>query len=160
MLQSDAGDSCTTASSRPRIYLAAIDNGLSFPYKQPDVWRAYPFHWAWLGEAQRPFSKEIKDLVLSRLTDFRFVASLADDLHDLFKTDLGFDLSTFEQQMAVMRGQILNLIGAMHENKSPMDLVKMPTVKVEHCRSESGRRRRDPDNFRTTYHKKPFFSWF
>ena len=30
------------------IHIAAIDNGLSFPFKHPDNWRAYPYHWAWL----------------------------------------------------------------------------------------------------------------
>ena len=28
--------------------IAAIDNGLAFPFKHPDNWRAYPYHWAWL----------------------------------------------------------------------------------------------------------------
>ena len=30
------------------IEVAAIDNGLAFPIKHPDSWRAYPYHWAWL----------------------------------------------------------------------------------------------------------------
>lgn len=30
------------------ISVAAIDNGLAFPIKHPDSWRAYPYHWAWL----------------------------------------------------------------------------------------------------------------
>ena len=32
----------------PSISVAAIDNGLAFPIKHPDSWRAYPYHWAWL----------------------------------------------------------------------------------------------------------------
>ena len=27
------------------IDVAAIDNGLAFPIKHPDSWRAYPYHW-------------------------------------------------------------------------------------------------------------------
>lgn len=29
----------------PKIEIAAIDNGLAFPFKHPDSWRAYPYHW-------------------------------------------------------------------------------------------------------------------
>ena len=34
------------------IQVAAIDNGLAFPIKHPDSWRAYPYHWAWLPYAK------------------------------------------------------------------------------------------------------------
>ena len=34
------------------IDVAAIDNGLAFPIKHPDSWRAYPYHWAWLPAAK------------------------------------------------------------------------------------------------------------
>ena len=37
-----------TADEWPEIDVAAIDNGLAFPIKHPDSWRAYPYHWAWL----------------------------------------------------------------------------------------------------------------
>ena len=57
----------------PEIRIAAIDNGLAFPYKHPDSWRAYPYHWAWLPQAKVPFSKDIKDLVLPALSDMNFV---------------------------------------------------------------------------------------
>lgn len=57
----------------PEISIAAIDNGLAFPYKHPDSWRAYPYHWAWLPQAKIPFSKQIKDLVLPLLSDMNFV---------------------------------------------------------------------------------------
>lgn len=68
----------------PEISIAAIDNGLAFPYKHPDSWRAYPYHWAWLPQAKVPFSKETKELVLSSLSDMNFVQDLCDDLHVLF----------------------------------------------------------------------------
>lgn len=57
----------------PEISIAAIDNGLAFPYKHPDSWRAYPYHWAWLPQAKVPFSKQTKDLVLPLLADMNFV---------------------------------------------------------------------------------------
>jgi hypothetical protein len=42
------------------IQVAAIDNGLAFPIKHPDSWRAYPYHWAWL-----PYAKVSSSLTTS-----------------------------------------------------------------------------------------------
>lgn len=115
----------------PEIKIAAIDNGLAFPFKHPDSWRAYPYHWAWLPQAKLPFSQEIKDLVLPLLSDMNFVEDLCNDLLELFKQDKGFDRGLFEKQMSVMRGQILNLTQALKDGKSPVQLVQMPAVIVE-----------------------------
>lgn len=115
----------------PRIEIAAIDNGLAFPFKHPDSWRAYPYHWAWLPQAKIPFSDAIKQHVLPLLSDLNFVEELCTDLYELFRQDKGFDKRLFERQMAVMRGQILNLTQALKDNKSPVQLVQMPAVIVE-----------------------------
>lgn len=115
----------------PEIRIAAIDNGLAFPFKHPDSWRAYPYHWAWLPQAKAPFSQEIKDLVLPLLSDQNFVEEMCNDLLELFKQDKGFDRGLFEKQMSVMRGQILNLTQALKDGKSPVQLVQMPAVIVE-----------------------------
>lgn len=69
----------------PTIKIAAIDNGLAFPFKHPDSWRAYPYHWAWLPQAKVPFSDEIKEHVLPLLSDLNFVEELCSDLYELFK---------------------------------------------------------------------------
>lgn len=58
---------------------------MAFPFKHPDSWRAYPYHWAWLPQAKIPFSKETKELVLPYLSDMNFVQDLCDDLSTLFK---------------------------------------------------------------------------
>ncbi|KAK7789191.1 hypothetical protein R5R35_014105, partial [Gryllus longicercus] len=71
----------------PEIRIAAIDNGLAFPFKHPDSWRAYPYHWAWLPQAKVPFSQETRELVLPQLSDMNFVQDLCDDLYHLFKQD-------------------------------------------------------------------------
>lgn len=60
-----------------------------------------------------------------------FVRELCNELYDLFKKDKGFDKNTFEKQMSVMRGQILNLVQALKDNKTPLQLVQMPCVTVE-----------------------------
>ncbi|XP_045075863.1 phosphatidylinositol 4-kinase type 2-beta-like, partial [Coregonus clupeaformis] len=70
------------------IQIAAIDNGLAFPFKHPDEWRAYPFHWAWLPQAKVPFSQETRELVLSRLSDMNFVQDLCEDLYEMFMVDI------------------------------------------------------------------------
>ncbi|XP_033756674.1 phosphatidylinositol 4-kinase type 2-alpha-like isoform X1 [Pecten maximus] len=144
----------------PVISVAAIDNGLAFPFKHPDEWRAYPYHWAWLPQAKVPFSEEIRDLVLPQLSDMNFVQDLCDDLWELFKTDKGFDKRTFECQMSVMRGQILNLTQALKDKKSPVQLVQMPVVTVERNKSASGRSRTESETFTQSFsHRAPFFSW-
>lgn len=148
----------------PDISIAAIDNGLAFPFKHPDEWRAYPYHWAWLPQAKVPFSQEIKDLVLPQLSDMNFVQDLVDDLYLLFKTDKGFDKGIFNKQMSVMRGQILNLTQALKDNKSPVQLVQMPVVTVERNKhrteSTSNRVRTDSETFTQSFaHRTPFFSW-
>merc|ERR1712088_1297681 len=141
----------------------AIDNGLAFPIKHPDSWRAYPYHWAWLPAAKVPFSHETRDLVLEKLSDMNFVQEICDDLHTLFETDKGFDRLMFEKQMSVMRGQILNLSQALKDGKSPLQLVQMPSVFVERSRGHVGtseKFRNLGNTFTQRFQKKaPFFSW-
>ncbi|XP_034544308.1 phosphatidylinositol 4-kinase type 2-beta [Notolabrus celidotus] len=146
-------------SSDSCIKIAAIDNGLAFPFKHPDEWRAYPFHWAWLPQAKVAFSQETRDLVLSRLSDMNFVQDLCEDLHEMFMADKGFDKTMFERQMSVMRGQILNLTQALKDGKSPIQLVQMPRVIVERSLSGQGRVVTLGNAFTQTFHcKRPFFS--
>ncbi|XP_067125366.1 phosphatidylinositol 4-kinase type 2-beta-like [Centruroides vittatus] len=147
-----------TTQKPAEIKIAAIDNGLSFPFKHPDSWRAYPYHWAWLPNAKVPFSNETRDLILPKISDMNFVQELCDDLLELFKTDKGFDAQIFERQMSVMRGQILNLTQALKEAQSPIGLVQMPSVVVERGSfDEDDKIRR---GFRPKLSKKyPIFSW-
>ncbi|XP_037923005.1 phosphatidylinositol 4-kinase type 2-alpha isoform X3 [Hermetia illucens] len=140
----------------PDIKIAAIDNGLAFPFKHPDSWRAYPYHWAWLPQAKVPFSQEIKDLVLPILSDMNAVEELCQELYELFRQDKGFDKGLFERQMSVMRGQILNLTQALKDGKSPVQLVQMPAVIVERSSSSSSRFFSFTQRFQN---KSPFFSW-
>ena len=72
-------------TSSSSIDVAAIDNGLAFPFKHPDSWRTYPYHWAWLPYAKIPFSKETRDQVLPKLRQPHFVQDLCDDLYEMFK---------------------------------------------------------------------------
>lgn len=141
------------------LKLAAIDNGLAFPFKHPDEWRAYPYYWAWTPFAKKPFSDDICRLVLHQLSDMNFVQELCDELFNLFSTDKGFDRNIFEKQMSVVRGQILNLTQALKDRKTPQQLIQMPAIIME--RSRKGRFRTMKDNFTQSFQRKtPFFSWF
>jgi len=148
--------------TEPSIAVAAIDNGLAFPFKHPDEWRAYPYHWAWLPFAKTPFSNEIKELVLPAVSDMNFVQEICDELFELFSTDKGFDKDVFEKQMSVMRGQVLNLTQALKDGKSPVQLVQMPVVIVERNRQMGamGKLRNISESFTQSFQNKaPFFSW-
>ena len=72
----------------PEVKIAAIDNGLAFPFKHPDSWRAYPFHWAWLPYAKIPFSTEIKEMILPLISDMNVVQDLCDELCQIFKVSM------------------------------------------------------------------------
>lgn len=142
----------------PEISIAAIDNGLAFPFKHPDSWRAYPYHWAWLPQAKAPFSQDIKDLILPLISDQNFVEEMCNELFELFRQDKGFDRGLFERQMSVMRGQILNLTQALKDGKSPVQLVQMPAVFVERSKVNPGSARFF--SFQQRFqNKSPFFSW-
>lgn len=146
---------------KPIIRIAAIDNGLAFPFKHPDEWRAYPYYWAWLPYAKIPFSAETKRLVYAKLIDMNFVQDLCDELYQVFSKDGGFDKHMFERQMSVLRGQILNLTQALKEGKTPFQLVQMPPILVERSPSSSrGRIRSMTDTFTQSFQKSaPFFTW-
>lgn len=143
------------------IKIAAIDNGLAFPFKHPDEWRAYPYYWAWLPYAKIPFSQETRKSVYAKLSDMNFVQDLCDELHHIFSKDGGFDKNMFERQMSVLRGQILNLTQALKEGKTPFQLVQMPPVLVERGPSSNrGRIRSMTDTFTQSFQKSaPFFTW-
>eukprot|EP00735_Rhodelphis_limneticus_P004739 TRINITY_DN16369_c0_g1::TRINITY_DN16369_c0_g1_i1::g.29495::m.29495 TRINITY_DN16369_c0_g1::TRINITY_DN16369_c0_g1_i1::g.29495 ORF type:complete len:395 (+),score=48.01,sp/Q5ZIK0/P4K2B_CHICK/49.34/8e-125,PI3_PI4_kinase/PF00454.22/1.5e-41,Peptidase_S7/PF00949.16/0.18 TRINITY_DN16369_c0_g1_i1:106-1290(+) len=134
------------------VRIAAIDNGLSFPIKHPDNWRAYPYSWAFLDFARIPFSQHTRDKFLPLLSNEKFADELSQDLFALFKQDPAFDKSMFLKQMSVMRGQIQNCIKALSEGLSPLQMVKLPTFTVK--------RRKDETLTRSYLTKRPWFSWW
>ncbi|CAL8133261.1 unnamed protein product [Orchesella dallaii] len=73
-----------SAMKTRRIKIAAIDNGLAFPFKHPDEWRAYPFQWSKLSHAKLPFSETTRNQFLPLLSNVCVVESLCSDLYRLF----------------------------------------------------------------------------
>ena len=129
----DSGDgsiSPAAAAAEPSIEVAAIDNGLAFPYKHPDDWRSYPYEWEYMVQAQQPFSEQIVSEILPFLSDQNRVEQMVESLRLLHKTNPTYKASLFEQQMAVMRGQMINLREALRERKSPAELVAMPNSMI------------------------------
>jgi len=122
------------------IVVAAIDNGLAFPHKHPDDWRAYPYHWAYIPQAKTPFSQETANLLLPILSDDDRVEALVSRIYDVFALDKNFSKGTFDRQMAVMRGQMVNLREALRKRKSPWQLVQMPNamVMIQHRAPQRG----------------------
>ncbi|XGW33184.1 hypothetical protein V3C99_017569 [Haemonchus contortus] len=125
----------------PKVSIAAIDNGLAFPFKHPDEWRAYPFGWALLPMAQKPFSEETINAILPLLDDTNFVRELGEELKQVFKKDKGFDKKMFERQLSVMRGQIFNLREALRTKKSPYQLILMPAQYMVEVKQKKRRQR-------------------
>eukprot|EP00835_Amoeboradix_gromovi_P004717 NODE_386_length_9538_cov_0.348766.p2 type:complete len:409 gc:universal NODE_386_length_9538_cov_0.348766:9388-8162(-) len=113
------------------IYLAAIDNGLSFPYKHPDFIRSYPYGWAYLPIASIPFLGSIKLQILNILDKDVWWRDTKDVLHRLFTIDTEFDDDIFDEQMALMRGQLWNVFACLrNEHQSPLDLTRKPNIMV------------------------------
>lgn len=136
------------------ISLAAIDNGLAFPFKHPDSWRSYPFLWAWLPCAKYPFTDSIKEIFLSKLSNLEAIEDLVWRLKALFSIDKGFSEERFCDQMAVMKGQIYNICNALRNNMSPIEMVKQNPIYI---RSQMAWERISLSE-ENVHHKKPLFS--
>jgi hypothetical protein len=95
---------------REHLHVAAIDNGLAFPFKHPDRWRSYPYGWLNLPLSHIPFTKRTKEHLLPILTSSLWWHQTAQDLYRLFCIDADFDEDMFARQLAVMKGQIHNLV--------------------------------------------------
>ncbi|KAI3652750.1 hypothetical protein MP228_002175 [Amoeboaphelidium protococcarum] len=92
------------------IKLAAIDNGLAFPFKHPDQWRSYPYAWGQLPCAKIPFSMQLRKDLVPLLTNKQWWDELVVRLEAIFKTDPDYDELKFRRRIAVMKGQVYNLV--------------------------------------------------
>lgn len=118
---------------KDRIQIAAIDNGLAFPFKHPDQWRSYPYGWLALPEPliARPFSESTRRQFLGVLSDPLWWRETVQQLRDLFQTDADFDERMFQRQMAVLKGQGYNIVRALLDpSATPLDLVSSERVLV------------------------------
>ena len=128
----------SSAAGSPKIFIAGIDNGLAFPFKHPDNWRSYPFGWTYLPAAKLPFSEEVCSTFLPVLSNAQWISELVSDLRRVFEVDADFNEHLFARQIAVLRGQIFNLIECLKARRTPLDLVSMPPIEIESRLGESG----------------------
>lgn len=94
------------------LVLAAIDNSLSFPHKQPDGMRDYPYGWLWfpVDLIGGPFSEQTKNQFLPSLSNAAWWNETERGLKEIFMKDEGFQEKRFEKQMTVLRGQGWNIV--------------------------------------------------
>ncbi|CAM0134953.1 unnamed protein product [Umbelopsis sp. WA50703] len=94
------------------VHVAAIDNGLAFPFKHPDKWRSYPYAWLSLPHSLlvQPISVETRQRLLPMLSDPEWWNETIRDLQRLFSLDSDFEPRMFERQLAVLKGQGWNIV--------------------------------------------------
>ncbi|KAI9284371.1 phosphatidylinositol 3 and 4-kinase-domain-containing protein [Umbelopsis sp. AD052] len=108
------------------LHVAAIDNGLAFPFKHPDQWRSYPYAWLSLPHALlvQPISVETRKRLLPMLSDPEWWEGTVRDLHRLFSLDSDFEPRMFERQLAVLKGQGWNIVQTLRDPSAGiLDLV-------------------------------------
>lgn len=122
-------DNTTTTTfnlDESHIHVAAIDNGLAFPFKHPDQWRSYPYAWLSLPHALlvQPISVETRKRLLPMLSDPEWWEGTIRDLHRLFSLDSDFEPRMFERQLAVLKGQGWNIVQTLRDPSAGiLDLV-------------------------------------
>ncbi|CAO3566180.1 unnamed protein product [Mortierella alpina] len=115
------------------VHVAAIDNGLAFPFKHPDSWRSYPYGWLFLPRPliSQPFTKATRDHFLPLLSSPVWWRETIADLRRLFSIDSDFDQGMFDKQMAVMKGQGWNIVETLKNlDHGPMDLCRRVALVV------------------------------
>lgn len=118
------------------VRIAAIDNGLAFPFKHPDQWRSYPFAWSYLPLSKFAFSANLRSSLLPQLLDTNWHEGLLTCLFDTFKQDKDFDQALFRRQVAVVKGQVFNLIKILRmEGSCPADLVRQSRLMIYDVRT-------------------------
>ncbi|KAG2185953.1 hypothetical protein INT43_002391 [Umbelopsis isabellina] len=108
----NADTSIEFSPNEAHIHVAAIDNGLAFPFKHPDKWRSYPYAWLSLPHSLliQPISVETRQKLLPMLSDPEWWSETVRDLQRLFSLDSDFEPRMFERQLAVMKGQGWNIV--------------------------------------------------
>ena len=117
--------------SQTRVKIACIDNGLAFPFKHPHEVRSYPYSWATLSYAKKAYSANIREQLLPLLSDLGNWGLLVQELKQLFQLDAEFNEIIFRKQMAILRGQLHNIVEALKAGESPWELIHRPLLLIE-----------------------------
>ncbi|OJD32219.1 phosphatidylinositol 4-kinase type ii subunit alpha [Diplodia corticola] len=117
----------------PQVFLGAIDNSLSWPWKHPDAWRSYPFGWLFLPVSLigHPFSEATRRHFLPLLTSTQWWSETTLALRRCFIQDADFKERMFARQMAVMKGQAWNVVETLKTaDHGPLELTRRARVCV------------------------------
>lgn len=116
----------------PIVKIAAIDNGLAFPWKHPVGLRRYPYSWEDLPQVLTPFSQDIREKMLTKLDDPECWEELCIQLGGIISSSENSATPYINRQLSVLRGQLWNLRKCLHQHQStPADLLSMPAMRVE-----------------------------
>ncbi|KAF9071700.1 phosphatidylinositol 3 and 4-kinase-domain-containing protein [Rhodocollybia butyracea] len=118
---------------RPHIHIAAIDNSLSFPHEHPQGWRSYTYGWLYLPVSVigKPFSEKTRNHFLPLLTSKAWWEETTFQLEKLFAVDPDFNLKMFRRQLAVIKGQALNIVQSLkHADEGPLELTRRTKMLV------------------------------
>ncbi|GME77782.1 unnamed protein product [Ambrosiozyma monospora] len=129
----DCGMGSSMEHSDPVIKLAAIDNGLSFPWKHPNEWRSFPYGWLYLPISiiGQPFSTRTRTHFLSLLGSTKWWEETTVLLKEVFSRDSGFKERMFKKQLAVLKGQAFNVVETLKiPQEGPLDLVRKRRVLI------------------------------
>lgn len=121
------------AGDTPQVRLAAIDNGLAFPWKHPDGWRIFPPNWLYLPALVigQPFLARLRSHVLLRLTLRLWWEETSVALREVFARDSEFTERMWRKQWAVLKGQAFNVVQTLAcEGHGPLELVRRLRVLV------------------------------
>ncbi|AET40725.1 1-phosphatidylinositol 4-kinase LSB6 Ecym_6349 [Eremothecium cymbalariae DBVPG len=110
-----------------QVHVAAIDNGLSFPWKHPDEWRSYPYGWLYLPLhiTNRPFMRETREHFLRILLSSEWWEQSYLKFHALFRRDAEFTERMWKKQWSVLKGQAFNVLETLkHPSQGPLELIR------------------------------------
>ncbi|CAI4043628.1 1-phosphatidylinositol 4-kinase LSB6 SKDI_10G1160 [Saccharomyces kudriavzevii IFO 1802] len=116
-----------------KLKLAAIDNGLSFPWKHPDEWRLYPYGWLYLPLQllAKPFSEQIRSHFLPILTSTKWWEESYQEFLALFSRDEDFSVRMWRKQWAVLKGQAFNVVETLKDpRQGPLELVRRTRCQI------------------------------
>ncbi|EJS43137.1 lsb6p [Saccharomyces arboricola H-6] len=116
-----------------KLKLAAIDNGLAFPWKHPDEWRLYPYGWLYLPLQllTEPFSEQTRSHFLPILTSTEWWEESYQEFSNLFSRDQDFSVRMWKKQWAVLKGQAFNVVETLKDpRQGPLELVRRTRCQV------------------------------
>ncbi|KAJ3896253.1 phosphatidylinositol 3 and 4-kinase-domain-containing protein [Lentinula edodes] len=134
-IKSDTLDAETGDYTRqPHIHIAAIDNSLSFPHEHPQGWRSYTYGWLYLpiSAIGQPFSQKTRHHFLPLLTSKQWWEETTFQLEKLFAVDPDFNMKMFRRQLAVIKGQALNIVQSLKHDllQGPLELTRRTKMLV------------------------------